>query len=320
MTERDLNQPLERARLALLGLAVGDAIGGFFEFSQGRLSHHITSRTLPTGIWHWTDDTQMALSTFAVLRQCSRMDQDLFAASLAYRYERARGYGLTSRTVLRRIRQTGLWQEASGAVSRGEGSFGNGGASRVPPLGAFLANDLPEVVSQAALSAVVTHAHPESIAGTIAVAAATALAWMLRSEKGMSRKEFLEQVINFVPESIVREKLVQACNLVHDVSIQHAVSTLGNGRQATVQTTVPFALWCAADCTQSYSEAIWQALEGQGDCDTICAIVGGVTAMRSGYDGIPEDWQQSCEPLPNWAFDESVPALLNLSFPDAQGG
>ncbi len=37
----------QRAHLALVGLAVGDALGGFFEFSHGRLSRRITERIVP---------------------------------------------------------------------------------------------------------------------------------------------------------------------------------------------------------------------------------------------------------------------------------
>lgn len=320
MSDTDLRQFLERARLALTGLAIGDAIGGFFEFSQGRISHFIKNRILPDGVWHWTDDTQMALSIFAVLRQCDTLNQDLLAASLAYRYESGRGYGMTTRAVLRRILQNKAWQKHSEAVFRSEGSFGNGGASRVSPLGAFFADDFPEIVTQATLSAVVTHAHPESIAGTIAVAVATAMAWKLRSERSLSRQIFLEQVVAYVPESTVRKKLVFACDLDDNIPVQRAASLLGNGSQATVQTTVPFALWCASNFKNSYSEAIWQALEGQGDCDTICAIVGGITAMRSGYDGIPEAWRRACEPLPNWAFDEPVLPLSELPSQNEKGG
>jgi len=42
--------------------------------------------------------------------------------------------------------------------------------------------------------------------------------------------------------------------------------------------------------------------------------------MRVGYDGIPTDWQQSCEPLPQWAFDESVPSFAELPLPKQKGG
>jgi len=304
----DSNQALTRAQLALTGLAIGDAIGAFFEFSQGRLSHFITSRTLPEGIWHWTDDTQMALSIFAVLRQCEKIDQDLLAASLAHRYERSRGYGLTTRAILQRIRQNETWHEEADTIFRGEGSYGNSGASRVPPLGAYFADAMSELITQARLSAEVTHAHPESIAGTIAVAIATALAWQLRSERDISRQEFLAQVITDVPESIVRDKLILARDLENDESIKQVVLILGNGHNATVQTTVPFALWCTSDFRKSFEDTIWQTLEGQGDCDTICAIVGGITAMRVGVEGIPPNWIQSCEPIPQWIYGD-VPSL-----------
>jgi len=305
----DSNQALTRAQLALTGLTIGDAIGAFFEFSQGRLSHFITSRTVPAGIWHWTDDTQMALSIFAVLRQCAKIDQDLLAASLAHRYERSRGYGLTTRAILQRIRQNQVWREEADTIFRGEGSYGNGGASRVPPLGAYFADEISEVITQARLSAEVTHAHSESMAGTIAVATATALAWQLRLERDISRQEFLDQIITCVPESNVRDKLILARGLENDESIKQVVSILGNGHNATVQTTVPFALWCASDFRKSFEETIWQTLAGQGDCDTICAIVGGITAMRVGIEGVPPNWIQSCEPLPQWINDE-LPSLM----------
>ena len=94
-----------------------------------------------------------------------------------------------------------------------------------------------------------------------------------------------------------------------NIPVQQAASILGNGSNSTVQTTVPFALWCAADFRKSYSDTIWQALEGQGDCDTICAIVGGIAAVRVGFDLIPAAWKESCEPLPQWIFDESLHSL-----------
>lgn len=307
--EVEAGTPMARAHLALRGLAIGDAVGGFFEFSQGRLSQWVAQRKLPSGIWHWTDDTQMALSVFAVLRQCGQLQPDLFAASLAQRYEQARGYGLTTRAILQRMRKSKTWQAYAGAVFRGQGSWGNGAASRVPPLGAFFADNLPEAARQAQLSALVTHAHPEAVAGAVSVAVATATAWQLRLEKNVSRQQFLEQVLAWVPESRVRDQLIMARNLSSDTTVQAAVAVLGNGQRATAQTTVPFALWCAADLGQTYADAIWLALEGQGDCDTIGAIVGGITAMRVGAAGLPAAWQQSCEPLPPWAFVEDIAAF-----------
>lgn len=47
----------------------------------------------------------------------------------------------------------------------GQGSYGNGAAMRVAPLGAYFADDLALATQQARLSAEVTHAHAEGLIG-----------------------------------------------------------------------------------------------------------------------------------------------------------
>jgi ADP-ribosylglycohydrolase len=99
MPESTYNQRLERARIALEGLSVGDALGGFFEGAT-RLPHAVATRTPPAAPWHYTDDTQMALSIMAIVRQFGAVDQDALAQSFAEHYERSRGYGPATRTLL----------------------------------------------------------------------------------------------------------------------------------------------------------------------------------------------------------------------------
>ena len=83
---------LTRAPIALEGLSVGDALGGFFEGAT-RLPHAVAARTPPSAPWHYTDDTQMALSIMAILRQFGAINQEELARSFAEHYERSRGYG-----------------------------------------------------------------------------------------------------------------------------------------------------------------------------------------------------------------------------------
>src|SRR5262245_57447126 len=83
------------------------------------------------------------------------------------------------------IREGRDWRALAYGGFRGMGSFGNGAAMRVAPLGAYFADrPLAEIAEQARLSAEVTHAHAEGIAGAIAVAVATALAWRRRATPG----------------------------------------------------------------------------------------------------------------------------------------
>jgi ADP-ribosylglycohydrolase len=300
------SEQFQRAHQSLIGLAIGDALGAFFEFSHGRLSRRITDRILPSGVWHWTDDTHMALSLLSVLRRYGAIEPDAFAASLVQHYERSRGYGRSIRALVQSVRAGVSWREVSSQLFGDQGSYGNGCASRVPPLGAFFADDLAMVAAQAHQSACITHAHPEAIAGTIAVASAAAWAWQLRDIPNITPSDFLDRVVLHVPASLVYTGISQARDLATGISVVEAASILGNGSDISVQTTVPFALWCAAQQLANYEEAIWLTLQGQGDCDTTCAIVGGIVVMRTGVSAIPADWYQACEPLAQWAFEESL--------------
>lgn len=168
---------------------------------------------------------------------------------------------------------------------------------RVAPIGAFFADDLDLVVSQARSSAEVTHTHPEASAGAIAVAVAAAWAARLQGSTP-SRKEFLNLVLPYVPESEVSSKIRRAYELSERTPVQSAATMLGNGIHISAQDTVPFALWCAAQHLDNYEEALWLTVSGLGDRDTTCAITGGIVAISTGVEGIPTAWLQAREPLP----------------------
>lgn len=206
--------------------------------------------------------------------------------------------------LLTRIQQGEHWLEASRSLFSGQGSFGNGAAMRVAPVGAYFAEDFNAVIAQAALSAEVTHAHTEGIAGAIAVAVAAALSWQLRKTRPLPEApEFLKLVLERVPLSQVQRKLSRACSLGNKARLESAVAELGNGAAVSAQDTVPFALWCAAGHLDNYEEALWFAAAARGDMDTNCAIVGGIVAMCSGVQSIPKPWIQSREKLPLWPFN-----------------
>ena len=297
--------PIERAKCSLEGLSVGDAFGETFFVNPDLVEGLIHERALATRTWNYTDDTMMAMSVFSVLRQHGHIHQATLAQSFAERYDRTRGYGPAMHRLLWEIRCGEDWSERAQSLFGGQGSFGNGAAMRVAPVGAFFAGDMDAVVKQAALSAVITHTHDEAVAGAIAVAVAAARACESRSAFGPpARSEFLDSVLPYVPESEVRSKIRQARDMSADASVQFAVSVLGNGVKVSAQDTVPFALWCAAKHLSNYEEALWLTVSGLGDRDTTCAIVGGIVAAYTGTEAIPREWLKSRERLPAWPFTE----------------
>ncbi|MEO5877046.1 MAG: ADP-ribosylglycohydrolase family protein, partial [Streptosporangiaceae bacterium] len=156
---------------ALTGLSAGDAFGNQ-AFPE---SWRVASPAFP-GSWAWTDDTQMACALLEVLERHNRVDQDALAVAFAERAEECRDYGMGARTLLDRVRQGDHWRTVAPELFHGTGSWGNGGAMRVTPLGAWFADDLARAAAEAGASAEVTHGHPEGIAGGIAAGVAAACA------------------------------------------------------------------------------------------------------------------------------------------------
>lgn len=292
---------LERAVLSLEGLSVGDAFGQCFFQARDAFSRQPGRERLPEPPWHFTDDTEMSLSVVAVLARCGAVDQDQLARSFARHYSYDRAYGPAMHRVLARIGAGEPWQEVAPGGFAGQGSYGNGAAMRAAPVGAYFADDPPLAAEQARLSAVVTHTHPEGVAGAAAVALAAAEACRCRAAGArLSHRSFLDAVVGGLPPSEVRSRLIRAQGISEPSSLDYPVSVLGNGVNLSAQDTVPYALWCCGQALDDYQAALWLAAEADGDSDTLCAIVGGVVACFVGLAGVPDGWRTRREPLPEW--------------------
>ena len=285
-----------RARRALEGLSVGDAFGERFFGPSETVIPRIEARTLAAPPWRYTDDTEMALSIVEELEERGGVDADALAVRFARRMDPSRGYGAGVFEILSGVREGRPWRMLSRNAFRGMGSFGNGAAMRVAPIGGFFADDLRRVTREAEASAEVTHAHAEGVAGAIAVAVAAALC---ARSSGPSAREFLVSVLEQVPRGYTRDGIQEALALPEGCHPLDAAKALGNGAGVTAPDTVPFCLWIVAHhLTTSWEDALWATVRALGDRDTTCAIVGGVLALRPGPDGVPDAWRASREPLP----------------------
>jgi ADP-ribosylglycohydrolase len=291
-------KPIDRALLSLEGLSVGDAFGERFFGPEERVAPLIARRAEPAGLWRWTDDTQMAVAIVDELDRAGAIEQDALAALFAERMDPARGYGAGAYRTLLAIQEGAAWRRASSDCFRGRGSFGNGAAMRVAPLGAFFANDLDRCVEQARLSAEITHMHGEGIAGAIAIAVAAALTWQRHGAALPNGRSWLERVCERVPAGYVRAGIEEALRLPSTTSTTEAAAALGNGTAVTAPDTVPFCLWMAAWHSHDFPEALWQTVSAGGDRDTTCAIVGGIAALQVGERAIPTAWRHARERLP----------------------
>ncbi len=268
----------DHARVALAGLAVGDCFGEQFFGEPEEVLIRLRARATTPAPWK----------------------------RFAERMTPTRGYGRGAFEVLQAIREGQRWQHASRAAFRGLGSFGNGAAMRVAPLGAFFADKSPKVIAeQARLSAEVTHAHEEGVNGAIAVAIATATA--SRERHPSLGSEWIASVAKHVPRGYTRDGIEEARALPATATILEAARTLGNGSAVTSPDTVPLCLWIAAHHSADFRETMWTTVSALGDRDTTCAIVGGILATRLGLDAIPAEWRRARERVP-WLDDPTRPA------------
>ncbi|MBF0502243.1 MAG: ADP-ribosylglycohydrolase family protein [Candidatus Riflebacteria bacterium] len=279
---------IERALKSLVGLWVGDAYGEQF-FARPIPE---CESVIPAGTWKYTDDTCMALSIVEELMTSGEIRQQSLAQRFAERYskEPARGYGAGVRTLLEKYRDN-LDCNYEARNLFGGGSYGNGAAMRVAPLGAFYCDDIESLIREAEKSAAVTHAHAEGRAGAIAIALATGF---VSANPAISGQEMLRKIVSHMELSKVRQQIEYAMDIPAQ-DLERAAMDLGTGRKVTAQDTVPFCLWIVANYRESYESALWNTLRGGGDLDTTCAIVGGIVSCRH---KVPERWIASCERLP----------------------
>jgi len=288
----DKHTQFSYALKSLDGLSVGDAFGELF---FRRSPYEMKLEELPTR-WEWTDDTHMALSIVEILKIYGHIAPDALANAFARRYKSDphRGYAGGAHKLLNYVAKGGDWRDISPTLF-GTGSYGNGSAMRVAPVGAYFHDDLNRASEEAQLSAIVTHAHPEGKAGAIAVAVAAAIAANRPYPTG---NDFLKEVLPYVPDGITKDRIDLAIQVSPD-ALTEAMIQLGTGSQVSAQDTVPFCLWSAAHHLDHFEEALWWTAKGAGDCDTTCAIVGGIVALSA--PEIPKRWLERREPIEDFS-------------------
>ncbi len=164
----------------MFGLAIGDALGAPVEGLSGDLIRSLSPVEEliknPSGkTLFYTDDTQVEIGVAECLVQCGEIREQELCAAFAANYDPRRGYGRGARRVIEAMAAGDDWRALAESLFPG-GSFGNGAAMRVAPVGLLFCDDLDRVAAEAERSARPTHVHPLGIDGARLIAIAVALA------------------------------------------------------------------------------------------------------------------------------------------------
>ncbi len=245
----------------MYGAILGDIIGSPYEFDRGNKSKEFE---LFNGQTTFTDDTVMTIAVAEALLDAGRdasLDEIRKAVVSSMqkwgrKYPDA-GYG---------ARFIGWLDEED---PRPYGSYGNGSAMRVSPVG-WLYGSLERTREVAAATADVTHDHPEGIKGAESVASVIYLA-----RTGSSKEEMKEYVVREFGYDLSR-----TCDEIRPC--YHHVESC--------QETVPEAMTAFFEGTD-FEDVIRTAVSLGGDCDTLTDIAG---AMAEAFYGVPAIMQAQC--------------------------
>ncbi len=244
----------------MIGALLGDMIGAPYEFDRGA-----KTKDFPLFSKHseFTDDSVMTIAVAeALLDTLGQPDEDITAALVASMQKWCKKYpnsgygGMFIR-----------WLHEKNP--KPYGSFGNGSAMRVSPAG-WLFDDIETTRQMAALTASVSHNHPEGIKGAEAIASAIFLA-----RTGSSKEDIKNYIINEFGYDLSR-----TCDEIRP----------GYHHVETCQETVPEAITAFME-GQDFEDVIRTAVSLGGDCDTLTCIAG---SMAEAFYGVPDEIAAEC--------------------------
>lgn len=219
------------------------------------------------------------------------------AERFAANFEPWRGYGPGAHELIRELKRGEPWDEVGGRLFGGQGSFGNGGAMRVAPVGALFHDHPARLRRVADAQAAVTHTNPLGRQGAQIQAAAVAAA--LRFDTASDDFDALA----FVDETMETVGSVEAwlADGMRDVRTllrlrpepAEVAETLGTGIEAHL--SVPAAVYSFAAHYDSFAQAVLYAIRLGGDTDTIGAMCGAIAGSFHGATAIPPNWRRGVE-------------------------
>ena len=278
----------------LLGSALGDAIGelAFEHRNEDALRAQVAQSETLT----YTDDTAMSIGLAESILQTGEIDQqqlgDTFRAN--FKREPWRGYASGPPTVFAIVERLGVsYTDAAQSLFQGMGSFGNGAAMRIAPVGLFF-HDSSSLYEQVQLSATVTHAHPLGVDGAAVLARAIAQAVELDPQEPLSRDRFIASLLDFSRTREMWDKLTLVGELLEE-DVLPMIAAVRLRQSVTTHESVPFAVYAFLHYPHSFEDCLFCAALNGGDRDTLAAMACAISGAYLGVEAIPLPWREKIE-------------------------
>jgi ADP-ribosylglycohydrolase len=283
---------------ALLGVAVGDAVGVPFEFkSRSQLKENPAMDMVGYGSHHqpagtWSDDSSL---TFCLAEMLSKKYS---LSDLSNRFVNWKNFGYW--TAHDEVFDMGIATSAAiHKMSMGidpiiagggeEGDNGNGSLMRILPLLFFVREmDINKRFMKVKEVSSLTHRHIRSVISCF-IYLEYALELLKRQDKATAYKRACDTVNQFLFET-------DTCSNNELAIFKRILSgSIDDLKEDEIKSsgyvihTLEAALWCILN-TSNYKDTVLKAVNLGSDTDTTAAVAGGLAGLIYGSELIPQEW------------------------------
>lgn len=275
------DQSLDRAKGALLGLAIGDALGTTLEFLPRDAKHAddmVGGGPFRLKPGEWTDDTSMALCLADSYLACMRFDHADYLERLCRWYKQGENsangvcFDIGNATCL--ALEGWLRQGLDWSGNTDPNTAGNGSIIRIAPTAIFRRHMLPSTWREAQSQSRATHRAPEAL----------------------SCCELLGAQLHFALNGADKEEICRP--MVRPLQPRATIINAGEYKEKSrdqirssgyVIDTLEAALWAVWN-TDNFRDAVLLAANLADDADSVAAVAGQLAGALYGVSGMPVQW------------------------------
>lgn len=287
---------LQKVESIIFGHAVGDAVGGPFQFADREERNRFPATDMisfgdsrfPKGTW--SDDTSMSLCAIEALIEHGLKLDKVMENFRKWLYENEftpTGVTFDVGNACYQSIERSLSEFAEGCGCCDEYKNGNGSLMRIYPFSLYLYYSgftIEGKLSFIYRASALTHAHPRSCIGC---GIYSFVIWeLLENPTKQGIRDGLKKAERFYhgdPEFKKYHRLFEEIEKLPREKIKSG---------GYVVDTLEAAIWCVFT-TENYRDCVLKAVNLGMDTDSVGAVTGSFAGLIYGYDGIPEDWRKS---------------------------
>lgn len=283
---------LTKIQRMLLGTAIGDAFGRGYE---GKNREHILLEFDDSGYRDntakYTDDTQMTLAVAELILSNLPFCEETLASNFVFCYRRdeRNGYSNVTKEALEKA-YCGKDFLKDNSFEKTRHKKSNGSVMRALPIGLF--KDEIEVITYARLSSKITHAHPEAIDSTIAIAL---MSHGLYYEV-VKPKRIIKYIIKNLDHNSILIPYLEEIDQLTKYDFKVLLKEDHNkGLPCDALKTMGVVLYLVKNLYNEPFEALKQAILIGGDVDSSASIALGAILINNTLDSIPSYLEEELE-------------------------